>query len=320
MSSDDDKIRHAARELPAVRDHRRTWGDNLYVYPVISRRSRGLSIGVNLSPCKTCTFRCVYCQVDRRSPPATDKVDMATLIGELDAMLGWVAAGDIWKAPRFDGVPEAMRRLNDIALSGDGEPTAYRRFADVVQVAADAKARHRMKKAKTVVISNASRFHTQAFRRAVPILQADSGEIWAKLDAGSPDRFSRVHRTKVRFKTVLANIEWVARAMPTIIQTCFFRLNGRGPSQTEIELYIARLRHVLDAGGSFNAVQVYTVARAPAEATVSALSDEELDALAGHVRDALGGILVEAFYGADVPASRWDADHSPSTLTSEWTS
>ena len=34
---------------PEVRDHRRQWRRCLYVYPVISRRSKGLSIGVNLN-------------------------------------------------------------------------------------------------------------------------------------------------------------------------------------------------------------------------------------------------------------------------------
>lgn len=33
-------------------EHPRHWRENRYVYPVISRRSRGLSIGVNLNPDK----------------------------------------------------------------------------------------------------------------------------------------------------------------------------------------------------------------------------------------------------------------------------
>ena len=48
--------------------HDRAWRANRYVYPVVSRRSRGLSIGVNLNPDKACNFDCVYCQVDRRVP------------------------------------------------------------------------------------------------------------------------------------------------------------------------------------------------------------------------------------------------------------
>jgi len=207
-----------------------------------------------------------------------------------------VVAGTIWSDPRFASVPPALQRVNDIAFSGDGEPTAYRNFADTVQVAADAKARHKLADVKIVVITNATRFHTVTFRRALPILQANNGEVWAKLDAGSPERFSRINRTAVPFKTVLANIEWLARAMPIVIQSCFFRLNGAGPSETEIELYIARLQHILTAGGQIKLVQLYTIARPPASAKVTPLSADELDGLAYRVTDALGRTAVETHH------------------------
>ncbi len=279
-------------------DHSRVWRDNRYVYPVISRRARGLSIGVNLSPTKVCTFNCVYCQVDRSVEPVADRVDLATLIRELNAMCAWAAAGEIWRDPQFADVPPAMRRVNDIAFSGDGEPTAFRAFADMVQIAADAMARHGLKGAKLVVISNASRFHTQAFRKALPILQACDGEVWAKLDAGSAEHFVKVNRTSVPFKRIVENIEWLARQMPVVIQSCFFLMDGDPPGRTEIELYIARLRHLLAAGGRLKGVQLYTIARPPAESNVAPLPAESLNALACRLRDALGDVPVETFAGA----------------------
>src|SRR5947208_956480 len=54
--------------LPLFMQHSRSWRENRYVYPVISRRSKGLSIGVNLNPDKVCNFDCVYCCVDRTTP------------------------------------------------------------------------------------------------------------------------------------------------------------------------------------------------------------------------------------------------------------
>ena len=45
--------------------HSRSFEDNRFVYAVVSRRSGGVSIGVNLNPEKYCNFDCVYCQVDR---------------------------------------------------------------------------------------------------------------------------------------------------------------------------------------------------------------------------------------------------------------
>jgi len=293
-------IDRAARDIPAVRDHSRIWRDNRYVYPVISRRSKGLSIGINLQPDKSCNFRCVYCQVNRRVPPTCETVQLGTLIRELNAMLDSVVEGHIWRAGAFASVPPAMRRVNDIAFSGDGEPTVYRKFPAMVQIAADAKAHHRLKDVKIVVISNASRFHTQTFRRAMPTLLSDKGEVWAKLDAGSAERFVRINRTRVPFKRVLSNIEWLAQQMPIVIQSCFFRLDEDGPNEAEIELYLARLRHVLQRGGRIKCVQVHTIARPPTESNVSFLPDEQLNAIVTRIRDGLNAVPVEAFFGADI--------------------
>ncbi len=62
----------STRRIPLVqRDHRRTFRENLYVYAVVSRRSKGISIGINLNPDKICNFDCIYCQVDRKTPWTT---------------------------------------------------------------------------------------------------------------------------------------------------------------------------------------------------------------------------------------------------------
>ena len=67
--------------------HPRHWRENAYVYPVVSRRSRGVSIGVNLNPDAACNFDCIYCQVDRRTTPAVRRVDLDRLRTELELML-----------------------------------------------------------------------------------------------------------------------------------------------------------------------------------------------------------------------------------------
>jgi hypothetical protein len=75
------------RPLPVQRDHRRALADNRHVYAVVSRRSRGVSIGVNLNPDKLCNFDCVYCQVDRTAPGADRAVDVPLLCAELKGAL-----------------------------------------------------------------------------------------------------------------------------------------------------------------------------------------------------------------------------------------
>src|SRR3712207_5892248 len=100
--------------LLVVRDHRRTFADNLYVYAVVSRRSKGVSIGLNLNPDKVCNFDCVYCQVDRKTPPVVRDVDVPRLLEELEDMLDEVQTGRLFERERFRATPPALRRLNDI--------------------------------------------------------------------------------------------------------------------------------------------------------------------------------------------------------------
>src|SRR5581483_2687206 len=124
------------------RDHRRSFAENWYVYPVLSRRSKGISIGINLNPDKLCNFDCVYCQVDRKTPALVKKVELPRLVAELDDMLDAVHSGALFTHERFRDTPTALRRLNDIAFSGDGEPTTAPHFSEIVQAVADQKRGH----------------------------------------------------------------------------------------------------------------------------------------------------------------------------------
>ncbi|MDZ7619574.1 MAG: hypothetical protein U1E05_21450, partial [Patescibacteria group bacterium] len=143
---------------PLFADHTRRFAENRYVYPVLSRRSGGISIGVNLSPDKTCNFRCAYCQVDRETkgardlPPGTFAVDLGVLAEELDDMAEAVQSGRLFEGPRFSQTPAHLRRLNDIALSGDGEPTLCPQIAEAVAVCAAMRRKHRLDDVKLVLI------------------------------------------------------------------------------------------------------------------------------------------------------------------------
>src|SRR4051795_6071949 len=97
--------------LKVLRDHRRDWEGNRYVYAVVSRRSKGVSVGVNLNPDKVCNFDCVYCQVDRTTPGGPRDVDLVQLTAELEDLLSSVASGRLWQEEPFRNTPEHLRRL-----------------------------------------------------------------------------------------------------------------------------------------------------------------------------------------------------------------
>src|SRR5512133_1699694 len=87
--------------LAAVQDHARQFADFTFVYPVISRRAGGLSIGVNLNPDKLCNFDCIYCEVDRRSAGKAAPVDLAQLRDELTSLVRLAKSGELGRQPKF---------------------------------------------------------------------------------------------------------------------------------------------------------------------------------------------------------------------------
>ena len=282
--------------LQQHRHHPRTFHDNRFVYPVLSRRSHGLSVGINLNPDKICNFDCIYCQVDRTSQAETRFVELDAVLDELDALLAQVTDGSLWEDAAFSAVPVELRRLNDIAFSGDGEPTTYRNFDEIVQRVAEVKARRGGQDPKLVLITNASMFHRPAVERGLETLDAHNGEIWAKLEAGTEEYFRLIERTVVPFERVLENIAAAARRWPLVIQGLFMRVEGAAPPESEIEAFCDRLCEITSAGGQLKLVQVYTVARPPAESIVTALEDRELQEIALRVRSRCG-LATEVFGG-----------------------
>lgn len=270
---------------PLFRDHSRHFAQNRFVYPVVSRRSGGISIGVNLNPDKVCNFDCIYCQVNRVELSETRFVEQSELLNELDAMLSLVTSGELFADEKFLGTPPALRRLNDIAFSGDGEPTTYRNFDEIIEWCAELKRRHGLNDVKMVLISNASMFHRPAVERALAILDANQGEIWAKLEAGTEEYYRLVERTTIPFRQILDNITAAARMRPLVIQALFMRIHGDPPTAAEQVAFCDRLNEIVAAGGRLKLVQVYTVARPPAESFVTPLLPVELEVLANLVRE-----------------------------------
>jgi wyosine [tRNA(Phe)-imidazoG37] synthetase (radical SAM superfamily) len=294
-------VHHARGFQPAAANvfarHPRDWRDNLYVYPVISRRSRGLSIGVNLNPDTACNFDCIYCQVDRTAPVKVRDVDLDVLAVELDHMLGLAAGGSIFDEPQFGAVPPELRRVNDIAFSGDGEPTTCPVFADAVRLAADLKHQRGMGNVRMVLITDACYLTKPAVKRGLRTMDQANGEVWAKLDAGTQAYYELVNRPNYPLAHVMSEIIATARERPIRIQSLFMRVNGEPPPSAEIDAFVERLHEILAADGKIIEVQVYTVARRPAEAYVGALSDAQVDAIVEQVRSATG-LTANAYYSA----------------------
>jgi len=266
---------------------------------VLSRRSHGLSIGLNTNPDRVCNFDCLYCQVDRSAPPPVTPFDLAAAERELRAMLQM----DFTRLPQFTGIPAEQLRLHDIALSGDAEPTTVREFSPII----DMIARVKPPGVKIVLITDAGGLDRPDVKRGLQIMDAHDGEVWAKLDAGTANYYRLINRSKIPFAKILKNITGCAEERPVVIQSLFLKIRGGGPSPAEITAYCDRLREI----SNIKLVQVCTIARQPMTVVdgipawkfITALSDAEVDAIRARVsREA--GLPAESFYGtAPTPAS-----------------
>lgn len=276
--------------------HERSFDDYRFVYPVLSRRSDGMSVGINLNPDKVCNFDCIYCQVDRRTRSETRFVDLDDLLNELREMLDLVSSMRIFDSEKFASTPPSLRRLNDIAFSGDGEPTTYKNFDEIIAACAQVKRVANLSDVKMVLITNASMFHREHVERGLRILDANQGEIWAKLDAGTDSYYQLIERTPIPFQQILDNITAAARVRPIVIQSLWMRVDGQPPSQQELEAFCDRLSEIIAAGGRLSLVQIYTIARRPAESCVAPLSDAQVDTITQMVCDRVG-VSAAPFYG-----------------------
>ena len=279
----------------AVEDHSRQYAMFTLVYPVISRRSQGLSLGVNLNPDKVCNFDCIYCEVDRRTPGRVSRVNVNQLHDELVALIRFVKEGGLAQETQFEGLPPWLTSdIKDIAFSGDGEPTMIDHFAECVQTVADVRQAEGLDATKLVLITDAAGLDKADVKRGLEILDANHGEIWGKLDAGTEPFFRRVNRTTIRFDRILRNLLETARVRPIVIQSLLLKVHGEPMPATELSAYCDRLNELVKGGGKIKEVHAYTVARPTPEVFATKLTKDELEAMAETIRQRTG-LPVSAF-------------------------
>jgi wyosine [tRNA(Phe)-imidazoG37] synthetase (radical SAM superfamily) len=268
-------------------DHSRDNAGLIYVYPVISRRAGGVSVGINLNVNNACNWRCIYCQVPGLSRGAPPPVDLPELRSELTGFLHDVLKGDFFTTR----VPEGARRLNDIALSGNGEPTSAKEFEQVIDLIGEVRRHTGVPEAvKTVLITNGSLMQRKGVQSGIKKLAALNGEVWFKLDRATDAGMRKVNNTRIGMTRVRANLAVAARLCPTWIQTCLFAIDGAGPDEAEQEAYVDFLRECIAELIPLQGVLLYGLARQslqPEAPRLAPLPPERLEAFAQRIR-ALG--------------------------------
>jgi wyosine [tRNA(Phe)-imidazoG37] synthetase (radical SAM superfamily) len=239
-------------------DHRRDVAGLTYIYPVVSRRAKGVSLGINLNINNACNWRCVYCQVPGLIRGGAPQLDLALLKAELDFMLDEILHG------RFlaERVPKAMRRLNDIALSGNGEPTSAAQFPEVIEIVGNAmQAFGLMSRIKLVLITNGSLMHRPAVLRGLHGMSKLNGEVWFKVDRATPAGLKAINHTVLSIQKIHDNLVRSAHACPTWIQTCVFNWDHQPMDAKERTAYLEFIAQTVRKALPVKGVLLYGIAR-----------------------------------------------------------
>ena len=269
-----------------ISDHNRDVSGMKYIYPVVSRRAGGVSIGINLNINNACNWRCIYCQVPNLARGTPPPIELEVLEQELRGFLSNVLHGDFME--RY--VAEGDRHLKDIAFSGNGEPTSAKEFPQVVLLVEkvlrdfdllDSKLHNPI---KIRLITNGSLLDKPAVLESVRHLARCNGEVWFKVDAGTKEGIASINDVNLNPQSHIQRLKNCAEACPTFIQTCMFALDGQPPQESEILSYLALISQVKQV---IQGVHLYGLARPSLQIETDRLSrlpPEWLEAMAQRIR------------------------------------
>ncbi len=269
-----------------VADHNRDVSGLTYIYPVVSRRAGGVSIGINLNINNACNWRCLYCQVPNLTRGTPPPINLELLEKELRDFLEYIVHGDFME--RY--VAKSDRKLQDIAFSGNGEPTSAKEFPEVLNVVEkllnefnllNPENEHPI---KVRLITNGSLMDKPHVLTSISHLARINGEVWFKADAGTSEGAAKINDVNINIPSVIKRIKACAEACPTFVQTCMVAVDGIAPTDTEVAAYIALLSEVKQ---TIQGVHLYGLARPSMQAEaprLSRLSPQWLEGVAQKIR------------------------------------
>lgn len=239
-------------------NHSRSSAGLTYVYPVVSRRAGGVSIGVNLNPNNACNWRCIYCQVPDLKRGTAPCIDLNTLELELRFFMHELVNGDFMQRH----VPPEARRIHDIALSGNGEPTSAREFDQVIEVIGRVKKDfHTLPNLKLILITNGSFIYRSSVQAGLKKMAQLNGEVWFKFDRALASERERVNNTRINLNRIRYHLQIATSFCPVWIQTCVFQVNGEPPGESEINAYLEFIKSLKCGGLPIQGILLYGIAR-----------------------------------------------------------
>jgi len=266
-----------------TKNHDRDAAGLTYVYPVVSRRAGGVSVGINLNPNNACNWHCAYCQVPNLTRGSAPKINLMQLTDELNRMLDDILVGSFMQLH----VPEDARKLCDIAISGNGEPTSCGNFDIIVQTIV-AVMKEKDLNIPLRLITNGSYIRKTKVQNGLRIMASHHGELWIKVDAATGAAIRRINGISLDNKQLFDQVATAAKLCPSWIQTCMMAWDGKDPDEKEVSAYLNFLRRLKQEHVPVRGVLLYGLARPsmqPEAVHVSALGHEWMNRMVAYIEE-----------------------------------
>lgn len=218
--------------------------------PVLSRRL-GRSLGIDVTPFKTCSFDCVFCQCGCTTKLTSERGEFVPIEEVCEEFKRWL---------KEDGSADV------ITFAGSGEPTLYSRLGELIDFI----------KAHTdipvMVLSNGTLLHRIAVRDA--LMRTDRVKV--SLSAWDNESFLRINRPAldITFDQVLAGEREFRREFSGELWLEVFLMEGINADEDQVRKIAA-----VAGGIRPNRIHLNTAVRPPAEAGVLPVRKERLEAL-----------------------------------------
>lgn len=248
------------------------------IYGPVPSRRLGQSLGINLLPTdhKVCSFNCLYCQYGW-----TKKVTFSP-DERLENMPSLEAVGTALETA-LSALGRDRKKIDSIAICGNGEPTLYPALAQVIVEAKTLRDRYQPQ-ARVAILSNSSTAGNPAVRRALELLDLKI----MKFDAGSEDMFRQLNHpaAPVYMGEIIAGLKALKECY---LQSCFVQGRVTNADPDSVGMWVEKVREIHPL-----AVHIYSLDREPADKRIERVGLTTLQWIANEVRWH-GGVQAEVF-------------------------
>ncbi len=263
-------------DILTITNHDRNIFQGKYIYPVVSRRAGGLSLGINLNTNNACNWQCIYCEVPNLVRGKPEPINLQELESELDYWLDQIINKSF-----LSQYTKSKTEFKDIAFSGNGEPTASKQFKDVLTILIKKINEYKLDKKIIIrLITNGSYMANPVIQESFSLISNFNREIWFKIDCVKGHDIQTVNQVNLSLVTIKKNLEAALENGPTVIQTCFFKLNEKLPSLESLGAYINFLKIYEN---KIKGIHLYSLARLseqPSQKKLTRLTKSELEVIA----------------------------------------